>query len=101
MRYAIFAAAMLAASTAMAAPFARSSSGDWVRLLDKPCAAEVLALIPEAERDQYHAAKAQIDGKQFDACWEVVADAGAVHLVYADGDQGLVSMLAFHEDRDL
>jgi hypothetical protein len=91
----------LAASAALPAPLARSSSGDWVRLLDTPCPAEVQAVIPEAEWDQYRAARAQIAGKQFDACWAVVSDAGAVSLYYADGDRGLISMLAFHEDRDL
>jgi hypothetical protein len=100
MRQTIVAALLtLAASAAMPAPFARSSSGDWVRLLESPCPAEVQAVIPEAERDQYRAAKAQIAGKQFDACWNVAGE--VVHLYYADSDQGIVPMVAFHEDRDI
>jgi hypothetical protein len=100
MRHVIVAACItLAASAALPAPLARSSSGDWVRLLDTPCPAQVQAVIPEAEWDQYRAARAQIAGKQFDACWNVTGE--TVHLVYADGDQGQISVRAFKQDWDV
>jgi hypothetical protein len=102
MRNIVFAASiLLAAGAALSAPLARNSAGDWVRLSQDPCPAEILALIPEAERSQYMAAKAQVDGKQFAVCWNAMPEIGAVHLVYPDADQGLVSMKAFKDDPDI
>jgi hypothetical protein len=100
-RHIVAASILLAAGAALSAPLARNSAGDWVSLSQDPCPAEVLAVIPEAERSQYMAAKASVGGKQFAACWNAMPEIGAVHLYYSDGEQGLVSMRAFREDRDL
>lgn len=62
-----------------------------IRLADVPCAnAGVLEIVPAQFQSEYMQASAVVHGQTFSACWR---KAGAmVHLVYEDGDQGLVPL---------
>lgn len=63
--------------------------GDWVRLSEKPCShAAVLEHIDPGVRDEFLNAEANIDGRNFLACWIDLAQGAA--LVYEDGDSGMI-----------
>ena len=56
---------------------------------------KVLEQIPTEMRNLLKDATATVNGQSFKACW--VADAQAAHLVYEDGDQGLVPLSELHK----
>lgn len=61
---------------------------DSVRLSDAACKSElVIARLP-GKADEYRAASAVFQGQRFQACWRMVG--GAAHLIYEDGDQGII-----------
>jgi hypothetical protein len=100
MRYALIAAAMLAASTAMSAPVAHSGA-DWVMLTDQPCPEAVASKIVPQYVDLLREAKTVIGGKPFVACWLLDKGKQAVTLLFEDGDEGYVSLLSFHDEAAL
>ncbi len=62
---------------------------DSVRLTDSPCKSElVLGRLDPSVAAHYRAASAVFQGQAYQACWRLVG--GAAHLVYEDGDQGIV-----------
>jgi hypothetical protein len=61
-----------------------------VRFYDRPCTSElVLVQLLPSEVEHWSEASAQFQGKSFAACWREVR--GLLHLVYEDGDHGVVS----------
>jgi hypothetical protein len=58
-------------------------------LSDAACKSElVLGRIEAGSAAQYRAASALFQGQRFQACWRMVGN--AAHLVYEDGDQGII-----------
>lgn len=87
---------LCAALTAAAAPvFAQDlvarQGNDAVHLGEAPCTSEpVLKLLDPKLQAKYHAASATVQGRTFAACWAMTVN--GVHLMYEDGDQGLVPL---------
>jgi len=81
--------AALAAAPALAGDLVARQGGDSVRLAEGPCKVEkVLGQLDPKLQEKYRAATATVQGRTFAACWRMTP-AGA-HLMYEDGDQGLV-----------
>ena len=96
MKFALLCAAMLAASPVMADELVASNGQDSVRLTDKPCSNEqVLQQLTPRARDMMKDANATVGGQQFRACW--VVDGESAHLLYEDGDQGLIPLTDFKQ----
>ena len=90
------AAAALVAAPAFADELVASNGQDQVRLSDKPCSNEqVLGRLTPKLRDQMKDASAVVDGQNFRACW--IVDGDAAHLLYEDGDQGLIPLADFKQ----
>jgi hypothetical protein len=104
--FALFLGLVLAILIGLTAQKARADSearqgADWVRTSDKPCTdAAVLPLLQGAGYDleQWQAARASFGGREFGACWHTVGN--VAHLVYEDGDQGIVPLDALKPLRD-
>ena len=89
MRFALFCAAALLAAPALADELVASNGNDSVRLSNTPCTSElVLNRLQPQMRGELRDAIAVVEGKTFKACW--VVEGHAAHLLYEDGDQGLV-----------
>jgi hypothetical protein len=84
-----FIAALVAASFAASAQVA-SNGKDWVRLSKEPC-----TRVNAPDKAERKAASAFIDGKPYFACWRPLN--GQIHLVYEDGDQGLIPLHDFQQ----
>jgi hypothetical protein len=69
---------------------------DTVRLSELPCPVDVLKVLPQGTRGHYRAAFVQFQGKSYDACWTKYGQ--SAHLVYPDGDQGLIPFSDFKQD---
>ena len=96
MKYVLLCAAALLAAPAMAEEVVASNGVDSVRLSDGQCSSQkILEAIDSGMRDQLKDAKASIGGQQFKACW--VVDGEVAHLVYEDGDEGMVPLTEFHK----
>ncbi len=96
MRFALLCAAALVAAPAMADEVIASNGVDSVRLSDSQCTNEkVLELATPPMREKLRGAVATISGQSFKACW--VVDGNMAHLVYEDGDQGLVPLTEFRK----
>jgi hypothetical protein len=94
MRFAFLCAAALAVAPAWADEVVASNGDDSVRLSDQPCSSEpVLNRLPPNVRVLVHDAVALVRGESYKACW--VIDGDAAHLLYEDGDQGLVPLSDF------
>lgn len=90
MRLAVLCAALVVAP-AFADDLVARHGSDTVRLADSPCAVEqVLELVPVQMREEFHAASAVLEGRNFSGCWRVMGN--AVHLLYEDGDEGLIPL---------
>ncbi|MEO7391755.1 MAG: hypothetical protein ABIU58_06245 [Ramlibacter sp.] len=94
MRFVLLCAAALVAAPAFADELVAFSGGDSFRLSDNPCTStQVLGRL----KPQFHAAlrdaTAVVEGKSFKACW--VVNGRAAHLIYEDGDQGLIPLQDF------
>jgi hypothetical protein len=99
MRFAFLCAAALAVAPAWADEVVASNGEDSVRISDQPCTSEkVLNLLPPSLRVLVHEASATVQGQLFKACW--VIDGDAAHLLYEDGDQGLVPLSDFRMPGD-
>lgn len=96
MRIALLCAALLATAPAFADELVASSGTDQVRLSDSPCSNEkVLSQLSPRARAALRDARAVVQGQQFDACW--IVDGEAAHLLYEDGDQGLIPLADFKQ----
>jgi hypothetical protein len=97
MRFALFcAAAALAAAPALADELVASNGQDSVRLSDKPCSSDqVLKQLQPAFREKMKDASAVVGGQPFRACW--IVDGDSAHLLYEDGDQGLIPLAEFKQ----
>jgi hypothetical protein len=75
----------------MAGDLVARQGGDTVHLADAPCTSpQVLSQLEPKLHYQFKAATATVQGHTFSACWHLTK-AGA-HLLYEDGDQGLVPL---------
>ena len=91
MKTLLICAALVAAAPAFAQDLVARQGGDSVRLNDGPCTSpQVLGRIQPQQADEYKAATAVVDGQNFSACWRPVGN--AAHLMYEDGDQGLIPL---------
>jgi hypothetical protein len=97
MRFALFcAAAALAAAPALADELVASNGQDSVRLSDQPCSSDqVLKQLQPAVREKMKDASAVVGGQPFRACW--IVDGDSAHLLYEDGDQGLIPLAEFKQ----
>jgi len=96
MKFALLCVAALAAAPVLADELVASNGQDSVRLTDQPCSSEqVLQQLTPQIRDMMKDASATVGGKQFKACW--VVDGNAAHLLYEDGDQGLIPLEDFKQ----
>ncbi len=94
MRFALVCAAALLAAPVMADELVASNGNDSVRLSTNPCSVEqVLNRLQPQFRTKLRDATAVVQGKTFKACWMV--EGHAAHLLYEDGDQGLIPLRDF------
>lgn len=94
---------LLAAAPAFAGPSGLARQGDdWVRIKALACTnAAVIAQIHKANQDE-HAflwAEGHFGGKDFAACWEPTSF--GIHVIYEDGDQGLIPAEAIKPDPEV
>ncbi len=99
MKAAVFCAAL--ATFAVAPSFAQElvarQGNDSVRLSDSACSSqEVIKRLEPGTADEYKAASAEFQGQRFTACWRVMGN--VAHLVYEDGDQGIIPMQELKPD---
>ena len=85
--------AALAAAFATAPSFAQElvarQGDDSVRLSENACNSElVLRRLEPGSAGEYKAASAVFQGQRFTACWRIMGN--VAHLVYEDGDQGII-----------
>lgn len=81
--------AALAAAPAIAGNLVARQGGDSVRLAEGPCKAQqVLSQLDPQLQEKYKEAIATVQGRTFAACWRMTPN--GAHLLYEDGDQGLV-----------
>jgi hypothetical protein len=91
MRSLLIVCAALAAAPAFAQDLVARQGSDSVRLGDQPCRSElVLGRIQPQQKEDYRQASAVVDGQTFQACWRPMGT--AAHLMYEDGDQGLIPL---------
>jgi hypothetical protein len=90
----ILLAALLAAGPAFAADYVATNGKDYVRLQSGSCPEDILAMVPIDARDQFFAARANLNGKDYRACWTLVNGA-VVYLRYEDADEGEVPLIQF------
>ena len=96
MKYVLLCAAALLAVPAMAEEVVASNGADSVRLSDAQCSSQkILEQIDVGVRDQLKDATATIGGQAFKGCWLV--DGSVAHLVYEDGDEGMVPLTEFRK----
>jgi len=94
MKFALLCAAALLAAPAMADELVASNGNDTVRLTDNPCSNEqVLSFLKPQFHEALREASAVVQGQMFKACW--ILDGHAAHLIYEDGDQGLIPLQDF------
>ena len=83
--------AALAMTPAFADTLVARQGDDSVRLADVPCRSEaVLGRIEPNIHSDYKSATARLAGQSFVACWREMGS--VAHVVYEDGDQGLIPM---------
>jgi hypothetical protein len=83
--------AALAVVPVFAEDLVARNGNDSVRLAEGPCTSElVLSRLQPQMHVQYKAASAVVEGQTFTACWRVVGN--AAHLLYEDGDQGIIPL---------
>jgi hypothetical protein len=62
---------------------------DWVRFTEKPCTNETILSNPLlGAPNKWRAASAFFMGQHYEACWQEMG--WSRHVVYEDGDQGLI-----------
>lgn len=94
MRFALVCAAALMAAPVLADELVAKNGNDSVRLSNAPCSSElVLSRLQPQHRSELRDATAVVQGQTFKACW--VVEGHAAHLLYEDGDQGLIPLTDF------
>jgi hypothetical protein len=89
---AVFAAGCAAVSQGHA--LTATNGKDTVRVTDQPCTSQiVLRMVNPQYREVLRDATATVRGQAYRACWFV--DVDHAHLLYEDGDQGLVPLADF------
>jgi hypothetical protein len=91
MKAVVFCAALatFAVAPAFAQELVARQGDDSVRLSDTSCKSEqVLRRIEPAAAGEYKEASAVFQGQRFTACWRMMGN--VAHLVYEDGDQGII-----------
>ncbi len=81
------------ATPAFSQEMVASDGKDEIRLTLNACPASVLARIPEQFHSRFMEAKATIGGQKYVACW--ARRDPMIHVVYEDGDQGLIPQNQF------
>lgn len=99
MKALVFCAAV--ASFAMAPSFAEElvarQGNDSVRLSEASCKSQlVLSRLDPAAAEEYKAASAVFQGQSFTACWRLMGN--VAHLIYEDGDQGIIPVQELKPD---
>ena len=85
----VTALAAFAAAPVFAEELIARQGSDTVRLSDSACKSElVLSRLDSRAKAEYRAATAYFQGQNFVACWRVMGN--VAHLVYEDGDQGII-----------
>ena len=98
MKFALLCAAALLAGPALADELVASNGSDSVRLTDKPCSSDqVLQRLTPRFREVMRDATASVGGQSFRACW--VTNGDAAHLLYEDGDQGIIPLADFKQPK--
>jgi hypothetical protein len=98
MKFALLCAAALVAAPVMADELVASNGQDSVRLSDNPCSSEpVLQRLTPKFREVMRDASAVVGGQKFRACW--IVDGESAHLLYEDGDQGLIPLSDFKQPK--
>ena len=83
--------AAFVAAPAFAEQLVARQGNDSVRLSDAACKSElVLARLEPRSHEQYRSASAHFQGQNFVACWRMMGN--VAHLIYEDGDQGIIPM---------
>lgn len=83
--------AALAFAPASADELVARDGDDSVRLADAPCESQVIMkLVPETHAE-YKKASATVKGQNYVACWREMGN--VAHLIYEDGDQGIIPMV--------
>ena len=91
MRTILLFCAVFAAAPAMSQDLVARQGDNTIRLADAPCADEgVLSKVPPQLHAQFRRAVATVEGQTFAACWRKTG--GAAHLIYEDGDQGILPL---------
>jgi hypothetical protein len=94
MKFALLCAAALVAAPVLADELVAKNGNDSVRLSDSPCSSEqVLNRLKPQYRSELRDATAVVQGQTFKACW--IVEGQAAHLLYEDGDQGLIPLADF------
>ncbi len=94
MRFALLCVAAMLAAPAFADEVVASSGRDTVRLSNAPCTnAAVLARLKPQFHTVLRHASATVQGQTYTACW--VVEGSSAHLLYEDGDQGLIPLSDF------
>jgi hypothetical protein len=89
MRKLLCAALLCAASSVHAQVLVARQGDDSVRLTGAECKSQlVLDRLDPSVAPHYRAASAVFQGQSYVACWRLVGN--AAHLVYEDGDQGII-----------
>ena len=91
MKAVVFCAAVaaLAAAPSFAQELVARQGDDSVRLSDAACSSElVLRRLDPSAAGEYKSASALFQGQRFTACWRMMGN--VAHLVYEDGDQGII-----------
>lgn len=85
------------AHNAEAGELVAKNGSDYVRLHERSCEHEAITpRLGPLSREHYQAASSVVNGKKYAACW---ADPGGqIHLIYEDGDQGLIPARDFKEE---
>lgn len=98
MRSLILGAALLCASAHADLVFRQGN--DSVRLTEADCThAKVRELLPAGHASEFRAARAQVQGAPFAACWVKVGEVAFV--IYEDGDQGAIPVEMLKEEQGI
>ena len=91
MRKILLLCAAFAAAPVFAQDLVARQGEDTIRLAESECTDKgVLGRVPPQFHSQFRAATAVVAGHTFSACWRKAGN--AAHLVYEDGDQGIVPL---------
>jgi hypothetical protein len=89
--------AALASAPTFAQELVARQGNDSVRLSDAACESQqVLGRLDPTLQEEYKAASAVFQGQTFTACWRVMGN--VAHLVYEDGDQGIIPVQELKPD---